>query len=290
MKYLVAEFSITGATDGATMAAARDVVAALAADSGFEAFEETATGVRGYVRRSLLDEVALRCAIDTFPFPGLSVAYRIEAAEDRDWNAAWETAGFEPIDVGGHIAIHDTLHSAPTCDIDITIDARQAFGTGTHHTTRMIVEWLADNAPLTGKRVLDCGCGTGILSIAASKLGARDIVAYDIDEWSVNNTRHNAELNDCRNITVMHGDASLLPSLTAPFDIILANLNRNILIADMAAMQDVVADKGILVTSGFYDCDCDILAAKAEALGMICCERRADNSDGWAMMVLTEKG
>ena len=154
-------------------------------------------------------------------------------AEYRNWNEQWENEGFEPIVIDGRCIIHDTKHPAgdkapdsPT--LDITIEARQAFGTGTHETTRMIVGELL-KMDLKGKRILDCGCGTGILGIVASKCGASEIVAYDIDEWSVENARHNAKLNGVKNMEVLEGDRNVLSHVSGVFDVVLANINRNIL-------------------------------------------------------------
>src|SRR3712207_2646095 len=116
----------------------------------------------------------------------------------------------------------------------------RSFGTGTHETTRMILAQLLKTS-LEGKRVLDCGCGTGILGIAASKLGAEDVVAYDIDEWSVKNTEHNAVLNGVNNLSVVEGDASVLSHVSGMFDIVLANINRNILLSDMSKFKEVMS-------------------------------------------------
>ena len=228
---------------------AQDLLAALTAEAGMETFEETETGLRGYVQQQLFDEEALQQSISVFPMEGVTINYTICEAEDKDWNEQWEQEGFEPIEVRCTeerlLVIHDGRHlpsdiSHPTSAIQhqpsttmIEIDAHMAFGTGTHETTRMICRQLL-NMNLKGKRILDCGCGTGILGICALKLGAASCVGYDIDEWSTDNTRHNAVINHVDDrLEALCGDATLLSGFDAEFDVVLANINRNILLQDM---------------------------------------------------------
>jgi ribosomal protein L11 methyltransferase len=167
----------------------------------------------------------------------------------------------------------------------IEIDAHLAFGTGTHETTRMICATLL-GTPLKGKRVLDCGCGTGILGICALKLGAAQCTAYDIDEWSVDNTRHNSIINQVDSLlTVMHGDASLLDSQQVSFDLVMANINRNILLQDMSRFVSVMAPGSTLLLSGFYEEDCEMLTHAAQACGLTLKGKKQD--DAWAMLIFT---
>ena len=170
-----------------------------------------------------------------------------------------------------------------TTPIKIGIEAHNAFGTGTHETTRMILKALIELSP-EGKRVLDCGCGTGILSIAASKLGAREVVAYDIDEWSVNNTKHNAEINGVDNIEVYEGDAHILSHINGMFDVVLANINRNILLQDMESFDKVLSIGGNLIISGFFEADIQPLITKASVLGLTEVKRYSDGE--WRAIVL----
>lgn len=170
MKYYEVEFKITAPADA--MQDARDLIAALAGDEGFEAFEETDCGTRGYVQTGAFDGGAIDRLVEDFPMDGVKIAYTIKDAEYRDWNEQWEENGFEPITIGSRCCIHDGRHLPQShFDITIEINARLAFGTGTHETTRMMVACLLD-ARLDGKAMLDCGCGTGILAITALKLGA----------------------------------------------------------------------------------------------------------------------
>jgi ribosomal protein L11 methyltransferase len=157
-----------------------------------------------------------------------------------------------------------------------------AFGTGTHETTRMVCATLL-TLPLSGWNVLDCGCGTGILGIVAMKLGANSCTAYDIDEWSVNNTRHNAVINHV-DIEPILGDGSLLNSMTKSFDLIMANINRNILMADMPAMCQRMAPGAFMVLSGFYTDDIPLLITKADELGLTLTDQKENN--GWACITL----
>lgn len=278
MKYFEVEFTISPYS-----ADAADLFASLAGEAGFETFEETETGLKGYVQQSLFDEDALRECIEDFPFEGTSIIYNVREAEDRDWNEQWEQEGFEPIVIADQLVIHDGRH-LPEVDskIQIEIDAKLAFGTGTHETTRMICTQLLK---LAKGRVLDCGTGTGILSICALKLGATEAVGYDIDEWSVDNARHNAVINrvDDR-FTSLLGDAKILENIDENFDIVLANINRNILLADMPMFVSKMHEGSLLILSGFYSDDCEILIEKAHSIGLKLVSKTTDHD--WACLVL----
>ena len=278
MKYFEVEFTISPYS-----ADAADLFASLAGEAGFETFEETETGLKGYVQQSLFDEDALRECIEDFPFEGTSIIYNVREAEDRDWNEQWEQEGFEPIVIADQLVIHDGRH-LPEVDskIQIEIDAKLAFGTGTHETTRMICTQLLN---LAKGRVLDCGTGTGILSICALKLGATEAVGYDIDEWSVDNARHNAVINrvDDR-FTSLLGDAKILENIDEKFDIVLANINRNILLADMPMFVSKMHEGSLLILSGFYSDDCEILIEKAHSIGLKLVSKTTDHD--WACLVL----
>lgn len=199
------------------------------------------------------------------------------------------------------IVIHDGRHlpeNVPADAIPIEIDAKLAFGTGTHETTRMICAELISfhiphstfNAPEPSfheTRVLDCGTGTGILSICALKLGAKEAVGYDIDEWSVDNARHNAVINQVDDrFTSLLGDASiLLNKVEGTFDLVMANINRNILLADMETFRQKMADGARLILSGFYTEDCQMLIDKAQTLGLKLSKQKEDQN--WACLVFS---
>ena len=281
MKYFEIEFSIKPYSSDAS-----DMVAALAGEAGFETFEETETGLKGYVQQSLFSEEALSEALEDFPFEGVSVSYKIHEAEDRDWNEQWEQEGFEPIEIDNRLVIHDG-HHLPEEDfpVAIEIDAKLAFGTGTHETTRMICASLLDT-DLQNKRILDCGTGTGILSICALKLGASEAIGYDIDEWSVDNARHNAVINrvDDRFQSRL-GDASILNNMEGCFDVVLANINRNILLADLPCFRKKMATEAQLILSGFYTADNSLLIEKAVSLGLRLLTQKEDQD--WACLIFT---
>lgn len=284
MKYLVAEFKIE-CQDG-MIQIARDLLTDALGEAGFETFEDTEDGIKGYVQESLFDENAMNDVISNFMLPDVTINANIQEAEYKNWNEEWEESGFERININDSITIYDARHddgNGIASGISIGIETKQAFGTGTHETTRMIVSTLL-NIELKGKRVLDCGCGTGILGIAASKLGASEVVGYDIDEWSSENAIHNAELNGVGNMKVMLGDASVLKSVEGKFDVVLANINRNILLADMPAFVSVMADDSLLILSGFYASDVDLLIEKASSLGLSKIDSKSYSE--WTCLVL----
>ena len=279
MKYFEVDFTISPYS-----ADASDVLAAMAGEAGFETFEETETGLKGYVQQSLFDVSVLKTALEDFPFEDTTISYDIREAEDRDWNEQWEQEGFEPIVISENLIIHDGRHLPDsTPDIAIEIDAKLAFGTGTHETTRMICSTLLELQPKG--RVLDCGTGTGILSICALKLGAQEAIGYDIDEWSVDNARHNAVINQIDNFTSLLGDASILNKVEGTFDLVMANINRNILLNDMPQFVSKMNADATLILSGFYTDDCQTLIEKAQTLGLTLQQQKEDQQ--WACLVLT---
>lgn len=289
MKYLVAKFKIATSED--LLQVCKDLLADSAAEAGFESFEETQEGLEAYVQKELFDKNALDASIADFPIEGTDISYTIEDAEDKDWNEEWEEQGFDPICVDDQVLIYDAKHPElhPTTSpdhIEIGIEAKLAFGTGNHETTRMIVSTLL-NMNLYKMRVLDCGCGTGILGLVASKLGANEVVGYDIDEWSVENAKHNAQLNGVDNLEVYFGNASVINHISGVFDVVLANINRNILLEDMKSFRGVLNEGGYMILSGFYEEDIPVLLEKAKEFGLYESGRRTDNN--WACLVLKNK-
>jgi ribosomal protein L11 methyltransferase len=282
MEYIVAEFNIS--CPPGLMQTARDLVADTAAEAGFESFEDTPQGLRGYVQKNLLDRSKLDDNLKDFLLENTTITYTLGDVENKDWNEQWEEAGFAPVYIDNRIVILDARRGKQDFSPDaipIYIYARQAFGTGTHQTTKMIISTLL-NIPLQGKRILDCGCGSGILSITASKLGAEEVIGYDIDEWSVDNTRHNAEQNQVSNLTVFHGNASVLNRVSGLFDVVLANINRNALIQDMPAIAAVMAPGATLVISGFYEEDVPKLLKAANDLNLH--EEKRLTQDNWCCL------
>ncbi len=289
MKYTVATFRIDCPENLEQVT--RDLLAEAAGEVGFEAFEETADGLAGYVQTSLFSRSALDEAIAGLPLSGVKITYDTADVADQDWNADWEEQGFEPIRVEDKCVIYDAKHtdrqtSSEECAqlgcMALFIEARQAFGTGTHQTTRMVLAELL-GSDLRGAAVLDCGCGTGILGIAAAKAGADRITAYDIDEWSVENAKHNAAINGVSGVQVLLGDGSILDGMQDAYDVVVANINRNILLADLPRFFRKMKKQGRLVLSGFYESDIPMLSAAAEKLGAH--EVRRYTDEDWACVV-----
>ena len=284
MKYFEADFTISPYSPDAI-----DLLADIAGEAGFESFEVTPTGLKGYVQQQLFNPMLLDFGIADFPIECVDITYDIHEAEDRDWNEQWEQEGFEPIVIPPSLVIHDGRHLPDeTYLTSIEIDARQAFGTGTHETTRMICSTLLElkDQKLAGARVLDCGTGTGILSICALKLGAAEAIGYDIDEWSVDNARHNAVINQVDDhFQSLLGDASILNKVDGTFDLVLANINRNILLSDLPAFREKMSDRALLILSGFYTSDTTMLISKAETLGLTLQKQREDQD--WACLVFS---
>ena len=272
MKYFEVTFTTEPCNEIVT-----DVISAMAGEIGFESFVEWEKGVQAYIQQSLFDEETLKGMVSDFPLPDTSITYTIQEAEDKDWNEEWEKNFFQPIVIGDRCCIHSTFHKdTPKTEYEILINPQMAFGTGHHETTSSIICELLD-ADLQGKSVLDMGCGTSILAILASMRGANPVTAIDIDDWCVNNSRDNIALNGISNITVELGDANLLKGRT-PFDVIIANINRNILLTDMPQYAACMHSGSELYMSGFYLEDIPAIREKAESLGMTFVHHREKNN------------
>lgn len=287
MNYKIANCTISG--QPALVQTAKDLLADALGEVGFESFEETQQGLKAYISAENFDEQHLKEVLKNMPIQEIDLTYHLEDMEDKNWNEVWENAGFPPIDIDEQLIIYDAKSAfVPATDhkIYIGIEARQAFGTGNHQTTRMMISMLLQ-LRLSEKRVLDCGCGTGILSIAASKLRASKVIGYDIDEWSVNNTLHNATMNNVTNLEVFHGNAQVLSHVSGLFDVVLANINRNILLQDMTSFVELMTPGAILLLSGFYEADANLLIEKATQLGLV--ERNRKTEDDWCCLMFTKE-
>lgn len=261
-----------------------DILSALLCDTGFEAFETKETCVEAYIQQSFWNEEETAATVREFPVPDVCITFSAEEAEYENWNQQWEEEGFKPIIIDDLIAVHSNRHTdIPEVRYDITITPRQAFGTGSHQTTRMILTQLAE-MQLEGARVVDAGTGTGILAIMCVKRGAESVFAYDIDEWSVSNTKDNLLLNGITDdrVKVVEGDSAVL-SGTEGIDLLIANINRNILLSDMEAFHRTLSANGRLLLSGFYIEDIPHLTQKAAELGMKLTGKKNDGE--WAMLL-----
>lgn len=274
MKYYEVTFTVEPCNETIT-----DVLSAVTAEVGFESFVTCPGGLQAYVQQALFDEEALKAVLADFPIADVQITYTIAEPEDKDWNEEWEKNFFQPIVIEGRCVIHSTFHhDYPKAEYDIVINPQMAFGTGHHETTCSILEELLE-ARLEGKTVLDMGCGTSILAILASMRGAKAVTAIDIDDWCVNNSRDNIALNHLSNITVEWGDASLLKD-KKPFDVVIANINRNILLADMPAYVACMHPESEIYMSGFYAEDVAAIRARGEGLGLVFDHSRLKNN--WA--------
>lgn len=262
MKYLEFIFRTTPCTE-----TANDVLSAVLGEVGFESFVEAPDGITAYIQKDLFNEVTLKEAISDFPLPDTQIRYTFQDAEDKDWNEEWEKNFFQPIVIGDRCVIHSSFHhDAPKAEYDIVINPQMAFGTGHHETTSLIISELLDSE-LQGKSLLDMGCGTSILAILARMRGAAPCIAIDIDEWCVRNSLENIELNGIDNISVSQGDASMLEG-KGPFDVVIANINRNILLNDMKQYVRCMHPGSELYMSGFYVDDIPVIQAEAERNGL----------------------
>ena len=224
---------------------------------GFESFVENEDGVVAYIQKnewnsSILDEVFV---LNSKEF---SIEYSQKEIEQTNWNAEWEK-NFNPIEVQGLVSIRAPFHENINLKYDIVIEPKMSFGTGHHETTHMMVQHLID-LDLENKKALDMGCGTGILAIFAEMKGANPVDAIDIDNWCYQNSLENVERNKCKNISVFEGDSSLL--INKKYDVIIANINRNILLRDIKTFTGCLNDTGVLLLSGFYEDDIPIIDAE----------------------------
>ena len=227
-----------------------EILIAELGEKAFESFTETETGIDAFVQKELWDETILD-DVYILQSEEFTIDYTFEEIEQINWNEEWEK-NFEPIEVDGKCHVRATFHPKTEAEFDIVIEPKMSFGTGHHETTHMMIQHLLE-MDVTDLKTLDMGCGTAILAILAEMKGAQPIDAIDIDNWCYLNSIENAERNNCRHITVYEGDAALLQD--KKYDLIIANINRNILLNDMQQYVDCLNKNGILLLSGFYSED-----------------------------------
>lgn len=241
-----------------------EILIAELGEKAFESFQETETGVSAFVQKGLWTADILE-DIQVLQSEHFIVTYRKEEIEQVNWNEEWEK-NFSPIDVDGVCYIRAPFHEKTAATYDIVIEPKMSFGTGHHETTFMMTRHILQN-DVKDKVVLDMGCGTAILAILASLRGATQVDAIDIDNWCYLNSIENAERNNCLNIQVFEGDASILAK-EPKYDVVLANINRNILIKDMKSYGDCLKSGGEIYFSGFYVEDIPYIQKAAEAEGL----------------------
>ena len=242
---------------------ATEILIAQLGFAGFESFVENEDGVTAYIQENdwnseILNEIQILNS-DEF-----KISYKEEVIEQTNWNSEWEK-NFNPIQVDDLVSIRAPFHENPNLKYDIVIEPKMSFGTGHHETTHMMIQQLLQ-LDLTNKKTLDMGCGTGILAIFAEMKGAQPIDAIDIDTWCYENSIENVERNNCKQISVFEGDASLLAD--KKYDVIIANINRNILLNDMNTYMKCLNEEGIILFSGFYKEDIPIINAEVSKFGL----------------------
>ncbi len=231
--------------------------------AGFESFVETEEGVTAYIQKEEWNTAILE-NIQILDSDEFQIDYTFEEIEQVNWNEEWEK-NFKPIVVDDICTVRAPFHNTPSTKYDIIIEPKMSFGTGHHETTHMMIQHIINNE-LTNKSVLDMGCGTGVLAILAEMKGAKPIDAIDIDNWCYTNSLENVARNKCKHISVYQGDASLLKSKT--YDVVLANINRNILLSDISKYANCLQKKGMLFLSGFYENDIPIIEAACNTNGL----------------------
>lgn len=251
-------------------------------EAGFDTFMETKDGFEAYVEEDRFDEPVLKEIIDRYKQHS-DITYAVDKIEKRNWNEEWEK-NYKPILVENKCLIRAHFHKPEKqYPFEIVITPKMSFGTGHHQTTYLMIQNQMSIDHLD-KRVMDAGCGTAILSIMASKLGAKEVEAFDIDEWSVVNGTENIDVNQCKNIHIQQGKLSEL-KFNKSFDIILANINKNILLEELPLYAKHLTPRGKLLMSGFYESDIDELITRASAIGL---SRITDTvKDSWASLLLT---
>ena len=256
-----------------------DVLAAELGELGYDTFVPTENGLEAFISSDVFDEIELKNLLANFVFE-TSIDYKVTKIESKNWNEEWEKHYFEPIIIDNECVIHSSFHkNIPEAKYDIVIDPKMSFGTGHHETTSLVIGELL-KMDLEGKKVLDMGCGTSVLAILAAMRGATDLLAIDIDSWCVENSVENIALNKISGIDVKQGGAELLAN--EHFDIILANINRNILLADMEYYAACLSTNGQLYMSGFYSEDIPLIEAEANKNGLNLISSKLKNN--WAVV------
>ncbi|HRW68234.1 50S ribosomal protein L11 methyltransferase [Lentimicrobium sp.] len=250
-----------------------EILMARLGELGFESFEETKEGLLAYIPAHDFDPSILNME-ELWP-ADIEVNYTWRAVPDENWNAVWES-NFEPVTIAGRCHIRAPFHPVRSdMEFEIVIEPKMSFGTAHHETTSLMIEVLLD-ADLAGKNVLDMGCGTGVLAILAAMRRAAEVTAIDNDEWAYHNALENVIRNKQPGINVYQGDAGMLENMK--FDVIIANINRNILLSDMQSYVNCLDSGGLLLMSGFYREDLQLITEKAAALNMLYTDHRVKNN------------
>ena len=274
MKYFEFTFHTSPCTE-----TVNDVLTAVLGEVGFESFVESEGGLTAYIQQSVCDENAIKTVIAEFPLSDTEITYTFTEAEDKDWNEEWEKNYFKPIRIGKDCIIRASFHEHELgYAYNIIIDPKMAFGTGNHETTFLMISEIL-KLDLTSKELLDMGCGTAVLAILAHMKGAGRVVAIDIDEWAYNNALENIRLNNTNDIQVALGGAEQIPAF-GTFDIVFANINRNILLNDIRHYSECMKPGAFLYMSGFYVQDIPAIEEECKHNGLALLSHTEKNN--WA--------
>ena len=241
----------------------QDIATALLAEIDFESFVNTDTGLKAYIPKNLFTGTE---KIEHYLKDNISVPFQLKEQfyQDQNWNAAWEE-NFDPIYIQDQLEIIAPFHDSKKLVHTIVINPQMSFGTGHHETTRLIATYMLDS-DLKDKKVLDMGTGTGVLAVLAEQKNASDILAVDIEEWAFNNAKENISLNGCKNIRIEKGDIDIINE-DEHFDVIIANINKNVLLNHLPSYSKLIKQNGTLYLSGFFHSDIDDLVTKAQKCG-----------------------
>lgn len=250
-----------------------EILIAELGEAGFESFVETEMGVSAYIQKVACKEDILK-DISTLKSELTKIEYHVQEIEQINWNAEWEK-NFNPISVNNRCIVRASFHPKGNHKYDIIIQPKMSFGTGHHETTFMMLQFILEN-DLKGKEVLDMGCGTAVLAILASKCGVKKVDAVDIDEWCVENSLENILINDCSNISVFLGDSNFL--LGRNYNVILANINRNILLNDLDKYVNTLKESSEIYLSGFYTEDLPMIVDACNNIGVSFVENKSKNN------------
>ncbi len=286
MQYIQYTIALVGKPNDLASEDALDYISALLADLGFDSFEHQDEQLVAYIPATADYPSIMTDLIASLPSDEWQISHQSELMPDVNWNEEWERNYFQPIVLGnGLCMIRAPFHAPePSITTEVIISPKMAFGTGNHETTALVIEYLLSlGEGLQGKRVLDMGCGTGILGILALKQGAGHLTAIDIDEWAYHNVLENASLNGVSIPDALQGDASSL-SGREPYDLVLANITRNILLQDLPAYVEVMRPLGTIALSGFYQEDAPLLIERGRELGLTLIDQRSHNR--WTLLVL----
>jgi ribosomal protein L11 methyltransferase len=258
-----------------------EILMAEIAEAGFDTFMETEKGFEAYVELEKFDKEQLQYIKDRYSDQTPLIFYQ-DRIQKQNWNEEWEKS-YQPIIVDDKCLIRAEFHKIDKVyPYVITITPKMSFGTGHHQTTYLMVKAQID-IDHQNKRVMDAGCGTAILSIMASKRGAKEVVAFDIDEWSVINGQENIDVNNCTNISLQQGKLSEV-NITGTFDIVLANINKNVLLEEIKLYQEYLVPGGLLLLSGFYTHDIADLLKEGSTYNLK--EVSRDERETWASLLL----